>query len=154
MGAHDSEGQCRLGTQAWTIFVIESLILLHLNGAPATAPTSGSEAQWKALKLMYGACADLCRPDKGKTGGDPQKAAGRKLERYWCDAVAIAVDLTLEQVVPTLPDVGVAGSVPIVNVIDGQLRDQIRDPPSVMLPESEWPLKPPRATNMLKEKAE
>ena len=48
-----------------------------------------------------------------------------------------AEDLTLEQVVPTLPDPGVAGSVPITHALDGQLRDQIRDPVSVMSPKSE-----------------
>ena len=94
------------------------------------------------------------RPEKGETSGDPQKALGQKLESNLGDTVATAEEMTLEQVVPTLPDVGVAGSVPIVKVIDGQLRDRIRDPPSVMLPKQDWPLSPPKDTTMLKDRAE
>mgnify|MGYP003333489142 CR=1 FL=1 len=149
-----TKAQYLVGTQAWTILAIESLNLFHSNGASAGAPPSGSEAQRKAVQLIYEECADFCKHGKGMTSGNPQKALGQKLESYWGDTVATAEEMTLEQVIPTLPDVGIAGSVPIVRVIEGQLRDQIRDPVSVMLPKDEWPLSPPRATTMLKDKSE
>ena len=150
----DSKAQYLLGTQAWTVLAVESLNLLHSNGSSARGPESGSEAQRKAVQFIYEECAEFCRPGKGVTSGDPQKALGAKLESYWGDVVATAEEMTLEQVIPTLPDVGIAGSVPIVQVVDGQLRDQLRDPVSVMLPKEEWPAAPLRATTMLKDRAE
>ena len=58
------------------------------------------------------------------------------------------------QVVPTLPAKGVAASVEITEVLDGQIRDQLRDPEGVILPEDQWPLEPPRAKTMLKDPKE
>ena len=147
-GLHDQKGQFRFGTQAWTTLAIQSLNLVHSNGQCSQGPVSGSEAQRKAVQLIYEECAEFCRPSKGLTSGNPEKALGAKLESYRGDFVATAEELSLEQVIPTLPEPGVAGSVPIVKVIDGQLRDQIRDPPSVMLPKEEWPEFPPSATTM------
>ena len=66
----------------------------------------------------------FCKPGKGRTPAAHEKGLGGKLEGYWGDAVATAEPMTVERVVPTLPDLGVAGSVPIVEVIEGQLRDR------------------------------
>ena len=153
-GQHDLRSHYRLGAQAWTMLAVQGLNFLHSNGRDSRGPASGSEAQRKAVQLIYEECAEFCRPNKGVTSGNPQKALGAKLESYWGDVVATAEQLTLEQVTPTLPEPGIAGSVPITQIIEGQLRDQIRDPASMMLPREEWPTTPPRATTMMKDRKE
>ena len=65
-----------------------------------------------------------------------------------------AEPLTLRQVLPTLPAVGVAGSVDICEVLTGRLRAQLLDPESLLLPQEEWPKTPPRATTQMKDPAE
>ena len=49
---------------------------------------------------------------------------------------------------------GIAGSVPVVDVLKGQLLDQISDPESLLLPEAEWPEALPKATTQLKDPSE
>ena len=63
-----------------------------------------------------------------------------------------AEEVTLAPVIPTLPPKGVAASVDICEVIEGQLRDQLRDPESLLVTESEWPTTVPKAKTMLKDK--
>ena len=41
-----------------------------------------------------------------------------------------------------------------VDVLRGQIRDQLRDPESLLLPEEEWPERPPKARTMLKDPSE
>ena len=45
---------------------------------------------------------------------------------------------------PTLPAKEIAASVEIVEIREGQIRDQLRDPESLLLPEDELPLEPPK----------
>ena len=50
--------------------------------------------------------------------------------------------------------VGVAASCDICEIVEGQLRDQLRDPESLLRPQSEWPLTLPKAKTMLADQKE
>jgi len=58
---------------------------------------------------------------------------------YDGDVVAKAQELTLEQVLPALPPLGIGGSVDALELCDGGLRDLLLDPSLSVRPRSEWP---------------
>ena len=77
------------------------------------------------------------------------KELGATAQSYWGEPVFTAVPVSIARVKPTLPAMGVAGSVDICEVLDGQIRDQLRDPASMLKPQEEWPDEVPKATTMM-----
>ena len=65
-----------------------------------------------------------------------------------------ASPLTLAQVKPTLPPPGVAASVLVTDILEGQRKEQLEDPESLLLPAAEWPPTPPRAATQLSDPGE
>ena len=57
----------------------------------------------------------------------------------------------MAQVLPTLPPRGIAASVEILKVLEGQIHDRVSDPDSLLLPEEEWPAKQTKAKTMMKD---
>ena len=102
-----------------------------------------SEAQKRALELLYEDCGELCRDGKSRSPADWPAAYKSKMNAYWGEPVYVATPLTLMQVLPTLPPPGVAATVEIVKVLRGQILAQLLDPESLLLPESEWLPTPP-----------
>ena len=111
-------------------------------------------AQARALSELLLEAQRFVEDTTARTPTDFKKEMGAKLESYWGEPVFTAQELTLRQVLPTLPAKGVAASVEITEVLRGQIRDQIRDPESLLLPEEEWPDRAPRAKTMLKDPKE
>ena len=112
---------------------------------------SPTVAQSRALGSLLKDCERSVADEQARTPTHFNKELGAKLNSYWGEPVYCAQEITLQQVVPTLPAKGIAASVEIVKVLEGQIRDQIGDPESLLLPEEEWPEKPPRAKSMLKD---
>ena len=124
----------------------------HGNCVSFFGPPTAAQARALSELLMEGSrfVADV----SARTPTDFKKELGAKLEAYWGEPVYTAQDITLLQVLPTLPAKGVAASVEIVEVLRGQIRDQLRDPESLLLPEEDWPSRPPKAKTMLKDPQE
>ena len=116
-----------------------------------TAPT---EAQRRAIYLLHEDCAAFVADGSLRTPTDHLGVLGGTADSYWGEPVYVAHPITLAQVEPTLPKEGVAGSVDICSVLRGQVRDQIRDPGSLILPKAERPAAPQRAKTMLADPAE
>ena len=70
------------------------------------------------------------------------------------DPVYSATPLTLKQVLPTLPPPGVAASVNIEQILQGQILHQVQDPESMLLPENEWPEVMPTAKTQMEDMGE
>ena len=65
---------------------------------------------------------------------------------YGGEEVSRAQRMTAAQVVPTLPDVGLAAAVPALDVATGAVRHFLERPDECILPEARWPASPRRAT--------
>ena len=108
-----------------------------------------SEAQLKVLTLLQSDCRHFVSDAAAQSPKDIMKFLGGKAHSYWGEPVYTAMDLTVRQVILALPAVGVAASCDICEVLDGQLRDQLRDPASLLRPSDEWPWPMPKAKTML-----
>ena len=144
----------KLGAVAWQHLITAALNGLDSHGNCVSTFGPPTATQAAALRGILADCERFVEDDKAKTPTDFDKELGAKAHSYWGESVFCAEDITLAQVLPTLPPRGVAGSVDISKVLEGQLRDQIRDPESLLLPESEWPSEVPRAKTMLKDRSE
>ena len=139
------------GAQAWLCLAISALNHMGSNGRSSKAPRRRpSPAQQKAIEHLYAQCGAFTRdePD-ARMPTDWIKDLGNKAYGYWGDPVYTAEPIRLLQVLASLPARGVAGSVDICHVLDGQIRDQLRDPESLLLPESDWPHEVPSAKTNL-----
>ena len=115
-----------------------------MHSAGQTVPTGPlTEAQQAAINHLLSDCVDFVSSSNAQTPADPLRVLGCKAKSYWGEPVYVVQPITIKQVEPTLPKPGVAGSVDICRVLDGQIRDQLRYPASLLLPESEWPPEPP-----------
>ena len=72
---------------------------------------------------------------------------------YDGDVVAKAQELTVEQVVPALPPLGIGGSVDALELCDGGLRELLMDPSLSVRPRSEWPDRLTKARMRIKPEA-
>jgi len=52
--------------------------------------------------------------------------------------VARAEELTVDQVLPALPPMGIAGSVEAIHLVDDDLKQYLLNPDLVLKPRSEW----------------
>eukprot|EP00435_Cladocopium_sp_Y103_P035992 s493_g9.t1 len=81
--------------------------------------------------------------------GEPTKAQRMAQERLWetvkdfvddtSEVVEKAQKLTLDQILPGLPPSGFGGSVPLIELCDGELRERLEDALGNLLPEEELP---------------
>ena len=140
----------KAGAEAWLCLVVIALNGLDSHGKAFSGFGPPTVAQARALDSLRRDCERFVADDKARTPTDFTKELGAKLHSYWGEPVYCAEELTLQQVMPTLPAKGVAASVEITSVLDGQIRDQVGDPDSLLLPEEEWPQRPPRAKTMMK----
>ena len=144
----------KAGAQAWLCLLVAALNGLDSHGKTKAYFGPPSVPQAKALADLLEDCQRFVADDSARTPTDFTKELGAKLHSYWGEPVYCATELTLKQVLPTLPAKGIAASVEIMDILEGQIRDQIGDPESLLLPEEEWPEKPPRARTMLKDPRE
>ena len=143
-----------LGAVAWQHLLAAALNGLDSHGNCVSFFGPPTEAQSKALHSLLQDCRRFVSDGSARTPTDFGKELGAKTQSYWGEPVYCAEDITLAQVLPTLPAQGVAASVDICRVLEGQIRDQLRDPDSLLLPEEEWPAEVPKARTMLKDKRE
>ena len=68
----------------------------------------------------------------------PTVLLGSRLS-YDGEVVAKAVDITVEQVLPGLPPIGVAGSIQCIDLLPHRLQPLLADPSLSTLPREEWP---------------
>ena len=73
---------------------------------------------------------------------------------YWGEEVFTAEPLTIAQVEPSLPPLGTAGVVDILEVVEGRLREQLLDPSGLLRPPEEWPAQTPTARTQLRDPQE
>ena len=144
----------KLGAEAWHYILIAALNGLDSHGNCVSFFGPPTPAQASALAALLVDCERFVKDETARSPVDFQKELGAKLHSYWGEPVYTAQYLTLLQVTPTLPEKGIAASVEIVEVLKGQIRDQLRDPESLLLPEEEWPERPPKARTMLKDPSE
>ena len=144
----------KAGADAWHYILIAALNNLDSHGRCVSFFGPPTTAQARALQDLLDDCIRFVADDSARAPVDFNKELGAKLESYWGEPVFTAQEITLLQVCPTLPLKGVAGSAEIIEVVAGQLRDQLRDPESCLLPEEDWPSQPPRAKTMLKDPGE
>jgi len=89
--------------------------------------------------------------DEAKT---PNRDWGQLLSEsrlsYEGEVVAKAQELTVEQVLPALPPVGIGGSVDALELCDDALRPLLEDPNLSVRPRSEWPAKLTKARMRIK----
>ena len=142
------------GAEAWQHLLVAALNGLDAHGNCLSLFGPPTEAQASALKALLKDCQEFVSDDKARTPTDFSKELGAKTESYWGEPVYCAEEITLAQVIPTLPPKGIAASVDICEVVEGQLRDQLRDPESLLVPEEEWPEFVPKAKTMLKDQGE
>ena len=143
----------KLGALSWVNLVIYALNQMYTGSAqPAKGPPT--EAQRRAIDLLYEDCGELCRDSKSRSPSDWPAAYKAKLNAYWGEPVYVATPLTLMQVLPTLPPPGVAASVDILKILSGNIKEQLADPECLLLPEAEWPERPPKATTQMGDPSE
>ena len=143
-----------MGAEAWLYLVVAALNGMDAHGNCVSFFGPPTPAQATALAQLLGDCERFVQNDTAKSPTDFNRELGAKLESYWGEPVFTAQPLTLLQVMPTLPAKGIAASVEITEILRGQIRDQLSDPESLLLPEDEWPSKPPRAKTMMKDPKE
>ena len=101
---------------------------------------SPSDAQMEAISRLY-LNVDEFIGDGSKvfTVRDWKSIIDSKTLRYDGEVVARAQILTLDQVLASLPPVGVAGSINILKLVPPKLQMLLRDPENVLLPRGDWP---------------
>ena len=144
----------KVGAEAWHCLIVAALNGMDSHGNCVSFFGPPSVPQAKALSDLLEDCERFVADEKARTPTDFTKELGAKLQSYWGEPVYCAEKLTLLQVMPTLPAKGVAASAEIVHMLEGQIRDQVADPDSLLLPEEDWPALPQKATTMLKDPRE
>ena len=142
------------GTEAWLYCVVCALNVMDSHGNCVAFNATPTEAQRAALDELRADCDYLVADPEARTPTDFEKELGGKLNSYWGEPVYTAEDLSLFRVLPTLPARGIAASCDVCEIIDGQLRDQLRDPESLLLPKSEWPDQVPTARTRMRDPRE
>ena len=116
---------------------------------PLAAKGKPSAAQVRAINILRKECRTYAAHTSVRMPTDWVKELGKKAQGNWGDPVFTSEPITLRQVTCSLPAKGVAGTVKAVSVLEGQLRDQLRDPESLVLPREQWPEPMPAASIQL-----
>ena len=101
------------------------------------------------IDILRHECREYASKTTVRMPTDWVKELGKKAQGYWGDPVFTAEPITLKQVTCSLPGKVVAGTVKAVAVLDGQIRDQLRDPEALVLPREQWPDPMPTASTQL-----
>ena len=91
------------GAEAWLALVIVAINAMggfFYNGPPSGPAT---EAQTKAINLLRADCQHFVKDDSARSPTDLIKELGAKAISYWGEPVYTAADITVAQVLPTLP---------------------------------------------------
>ena len=96
----------QIGAQAWQHLIVAALNGLDAHGNCVSFFGPPSEGQALALKNIKRDCENFVADEKARTPTDFTKELGAKTDSYWGDPVFTAEELTLAQVLPTLPHEG------------------------------------------------
>ena len=134
--------------RGWLLLLIATLNFLWHRGSQsaAEAPLHGpaSPAQYAAI-IRLGAAADTmcCLSPHQLEEHDWRVELGKTGVSYEGEEVSTAQPLAHCRVAPTLPPVGVAGSVPIVELLEGRVKEVVENCSLARLPTEEvdesWP---------------
>ena len=114
-------------------------------GPPTKAQRMAQDRIWDQVKRFFDDTAEV----KEKVVRAPAPATWEaKLKdfriSYQGEVVEKAHSLTLEQVLPGLPPAGYGGSVPLLELCEGEVRERLENPLGNLLPEEELPERLPR----------
>ena len=137
------EGAC----QVW-----RCLSVLMLNGLygdwefPKVSHRRCSQAREAAMKVINSWVVDFCKKpvEKYEMPVFSELVRNRSID-YEGEEVSHALPLRLEELLPGLPDVGVAGSLCAVEAAAGFIKDWVVNPSLALKPGSDWPQVNPRA---------
>ena len=101
---------------------------------------SPSDAQMEAISRLYLNVDEFIGDgSKAFTVRDWKTIIQSRTLSYDGEVVARAQILTLDQVLASLPPVGVAGSIDILELVPPKLQMLLQDPENVLLPRGDWP---------------
>eukprot|EP00435_Cladocopium_sp_Y103_P069810 s1270_g34.t1 len=139
----------RIGLLVWHGLVVTFLNFLWSGGAPQSRmpPAEPSQGQKMAQNRLWETVKDFVDDTsevKEKVPRSPEMGEwGTKLGdvriSYHGEVVEKAQKLTLDQILPGLPPAGFGGSVRLVELCDGELRERLEDALGNLLPEEELP---------------
>eukprot|EP00435_Cladocopium_sp_Y103_P063332 s18_g24.t3 len=139
----------RVGLLVWHGLVVTFLNFLWSGGAPQSRmpPAEPSKGQKMAQDRLWETVKDFVDDTsevKEKVPRSPEMGEwGTKLGdvriSYHGEVVEKAQKLTLDQILPGLPPAGFGGSVRLVELCDGELRERLEDALGNLLPEEELP---------------
>ena len=103
-------------------------------------------AQCKSLVHIYSCCERALKADPVtfELFKEIRRLSERKAS-YGGAVVSVKRDLVADKVIPAWPKVGNAAVLPILEMVDEELRDELLDPDGILLPESEWPSSNPKS---------
>ena len=137
------------GLLIWHGLVVTFINHMWTGGGSSARVPEGppSESQKLALEQLWGFVRDFVDDSSETAEKVPRSPAmgdwGRKLGdvriSYHGEVVDKAQGLTLEQIRPGLPPGGYGGSVPLVELCEGELRRRLMDPESNLLEEEDLP---------------
>ena len=94
------------GAESWQHLLVSALNGLDSHGNCVSIFGPPSEAQSRALSDLLADCTQFVADTKARTPTDFGKELGAKANSYWGEPVFCAEELTLAQVLPTLPPKG------------------------------------------------
>ena len=107
----------------------------------------GLASQQQAFKHIDGVCSYFVRePQSSHSGLAPQELVRTKGVDYTGEEVLHALPLKLEELLPSLPADGVAGSLQACEVAEGEIAEWLLNPERALLPRDQWPKPIPKAT--------
>lgn len=112
----------------------------------AKTPQSFTSSQRQACWKMFNDCSNyLAVPALPFSLREERSELLHRKISYHGEVISVRRQLEAELVIPTWPKVGEACVCPIVDHIDGHLRDDLLDPWRCILPQSLWPAETPRS---------
>ena len=107
----------------------------------------GLASQQQAFKHIDEVCSYFVRePQSTHCGLDPRDLVKAKGVDYTGEEVLRALPLKLEELLPSLPADGVAGSLRACDVAEGEIAEWLLNPERALLPRDQWPKPLPEAT--------
>ena len=139
----------RIGMLVWHGLVVTALNVLWTGGGGSAqiCTTEPTKSQQMALDRLWDRVRDFVddssessdRVPKSPTLGEWGKKVGDVKISYTGDIIEKAHQLTLDQILPGLPPSGYGGSVPLIDLCEGELRERLLDPMGNILDVEEMP---------------